>query len=129
MCHNDGVGHETIKLKQLDISDVDLDTNLFQCLRDEYMALRKHWWLRISPWSLKSIRFVRFELYENDLVDINKLDDVPPSEMNDEYRHRPPNAPEVCPPLGSTLLLHLLGYPACAGRQDTTEVESKVRHS
>ncbi|KAF8858277.1 hypothetical protein BDZ45DRAFT_743523 [Acephala macrosclerotiorum] len=115
MCHHDGIGAETTKLKQLDVSDVDTDNKLFQCLHDEYTLLRKRWWTWISLWSLQSIKFAKFELFGNDLVDIKSLDEVPPPAKKNEYRHGPPNPPELSPPLGSILLMNLFKHPELAG--------------
>lgn len=115
LCHNDGIGAEIVKLRQPDICDINNDNKLFQFLHEEYTLLRKRWWSWISMWTLQSIKFVRFELHENTLVDIKKLDEVPPPIKNNEYRHGPPNPPELNPPLGSTLLMHLFKHPELAG--------------
>jgi hypothetical protein len=115
LCHNDGAGAEIVKLRQPDICDINNDQKLFNFLHEEYKALRKRWWTWISLWTLQSIKFVRFELYENELVDVKKLDEVPPPTKDNEYRHGPPNPPELNPPLGSTLLMHLFKHPTLAG--------------
>lgn len=115
LCHNSGVGAEVVKLRQPDICDINNDQKLFSFLHEEYLTLRKRWWTWISLWTLQSIKFVRFELYENELVDVKKLDDVPPPTKDNEYRHGPPNPPELNPPLGSTLLMHLFKHPELAG--------------
>lgn len=115
LCHNDGIGAEIVKLRQPDICDINNDQRLFSFLHEEYLALRKRWWTLISLWTLQSIKFVRFELYENELVDVKKLDEVPPPTKDNEYRHGPPNPPELNPPLGSTLLMHLFKHPELAG--------------
>jgi hypothetical protein len=115
LCHNSGVGAEIVKLRKPDICDINNDQKLFSFLHEEYITLRKRWWTWISLWTLQSIKFVRFELYENELVDVKKLDEVPPPARNNEYRHGPPNPPELNPPLGSTLLMHLFKHPELAG--------------
>jgi hypothetical protein len=115
LCHNSGVGAEIVKLRQPDICDINNDKKLFSFLHEEYTTLRKRWWAWISLWTLQSIKFVRFELYENELVDVKKLDEVPPPTKDNEYRHGPPNPPELNPPLGSTLLMHLFKHPELAG--------------
>ncbi|KIN07137.1 hypothetical protein OIDMADRAFT_174154 [Oidiodendron maius Zn] len=115
LCHNDDAGAEIVKLRQPDICDINNDEKLFNFLREEYKALRKCWRAWISLWTLQSIKFVRFDLYENELVDVKKLDEVPPPTKDNEYRHGPPNPPELSPPLGSTLLMHLFKHPTLAG--------------
>ncbi|KAE9374270.1 hypothetical protein N431DRAFT_437737 [Stipitochalara longipes BDJ] len=115
LCHNSGIGAEIVKLRQPDICDINNDQKLFSFLHDEYITLRKRWWTWVSLWTLQSIKFVRFELYENELVDVKKVDEVPPPTKDNDYRHGPPNPPELNPPLGSTLLMHLFKHPELAG--------------
>jgi hypothetical protein len=111
LCHNAGVGADVVKLRQLDICDINTDRKLFQFMQDEYNILRKRWGSWISLWALQTIRFARFELYEDEIVDIRKLDEVPPPERDGEYRHGPPNPPELHPPIGSNLLMHCFMHP------------------
>jgi hypothetical protein len=99
LCHNSGIGAGVVKLRQPDICDINNDHKFFSFLHEEYITLRKRWWTWISVWTLQSIKFVRFELYENALVDVKKLDEVPPPTKDHEYRHGPPNPPELNPPL------------------------------
>jgi hypothetical protein len=115
LCHNSGIGAEIVKLRQPDICDINNDHKLFSFLHEEYITLRKRWWTWISLWTLQSIKFVRFELFENELVDVKRVDEVPPPAKDNEYRHGPPNPPELNPPLGSTLLMHLFKHPELAG--------------
>jgi hypothetical protein len=130
LCHNSGVGAEIVKLRQPDICDINNDLKLFSFLNEEYTALRKRWWSWISLWTLQSIKFIRFELYENELVDVKKLDEVPPPTKDNEYRHGPPNPPELNPPLGSNLLMHLFKHPELAGTKKhcLRKIPRKVRN-
>jgi hypothetical protein len=114
-CYHDRAGTEAIRLRQLDISDIDSDERLFQCLHDEYTMLRIHWRRVLSLCTLRSIRFAQFELFNHDLVDVKKLDNVPPPSKNLEYKHGPPNPPDVIPPLGPTFLAHMFKHPELAG--------------
>jgi hypothetical protein len=129
LCHNSGVGAEIVKLRQPDICDINNDKKLFSFLHEEYATLRKRWWTWISLWTLQSIKFVRFELHENELVDVKKLDEVPPPIKDNEYRHGPPNPPELNPPLGSNLLMHLFKHPELAGtkKQCLKKIPRKLR--
>jgi hypothetical protein len=129
LCHNSGIGAEVLKLRQPDICDINNDHKLFSFLHEEYTTLRKRWWTWISLWILQSIKFVKFELHENELVDVKKLDEVPPPTKDHEYRHGPPNPPELIPPLGSNLLMHLFKHPELAGtrRHCLKKVPRKLR--
>jgi hypothetical protein len=118
LCHNSGIGAEVVKLRQPDICDINNDHKLFSFLHEEYIILRKRWWTWISLWTLQSIKFVRFELHENELVDIKKVDEVPPPLKDNDYRHGPPNPPELNPPLGPTILMHLFKHPDKAGTKN-----------
>ncbi len=130
LCHNDGVGGEIVKLRQPDICDINNDQKLFKFLHEEYKTLRERWWNWVSLWTLQSIKFVRFELYANELVDVKKLDEVPPPTQDNEYRHGPPNPPELNPPLGSTLLMHLFKHPELAGTRKhcLKKIPRKIRN-
>lgn len=115
LCHNAGVGREVVKLLQPDVCDINDDKKLFEVLKEEYDILRERWWSRISLWTLQSIKFARFELYEDEVVDIRQLDEVPPPNRDYEYRHGPPNPPDLQPPIGSNLLMHCFMYPGKIG--------------
>ncbi|PMD55295.1 uncharacterized protein K444DRAFT_634131 [Hyaloscypha bicolor E] len=115
ICHSAAAGQEVLKLRQLDICDIDSDKKLFEFLSKEYSNIRKRWWSWISFWTLQNIKFARFELYENEFVDIRKPDEVPPPNRDHEYRHGPPNPPELQPPLGSNLLMHSFIHPEKIG--------------
>lgn len=61
------------------------------------------------------IKFVHFEMYKSELVDVRKDDEMPPKEMidRDEYRYTPA-PPEVVPPVGYEHMMHLFYNPQCA---------------
>jgi hypothetical protein len=104
------MNRQVVKLRQPDICGINTDMKIFQFLRVEYQITRKRWWSWISLWALQSIRFARFELHEDDLVDTKKLDEVPPPTKSCEYLHGLPNPPEHVPPLGPNLLMHMLKH-------------------
>jgi hypothetical protein len=62
--------------------------------------------------TLESIRFVHFEMYPRELIDVRKQDDVPPPE-DIEYRYTPA-PPDILPPVGSNYLMHVFQHPDCA---------------
>ena len=115
LCHNAGVGAEIVKLRQPDVCDIDTDQRFFQCLREEYDRLRKRWLSSTSIWTLQSIKFARFGLFSDNVVDIRKLDEVPPKGRDHEYRFDHPNPPDLEPPLGPKLLMHSFKHPECTG--------------
>lgn len=77
---------------------------------------------------LRSIRFVKFEMYPRTLVDIRRTDDIPLETCKDEYRYRLIPA-EVIPRIGENHLMHLYDHPEEA--EDTAicpdEVPMKLR--
>ncbi|RDL37225.1 uncharacterized protein BP5553_04658 [Venustampulla echinocandica] len=107
-------GRYATQLLQLDLTilEADSDKALFQILRKSYHDLRPSWRSWISLRTLESIRFVHFEMYKSELVDVRKQDDVPPPEDID-YRYKPA-PPEIIPPVGSKYLMHVFQHPDCA---------------
>jgi len=94
----------------MDVCTFLSDQLFFQSLRIHYHSMRGRW---ISFFSLKqliSLRFVRFEMYKSELVDIRKVDDIPPESSKDDYRYRPIPA-ELIPPVGPNHLMHLYEHP------------------
>ena len=71
--------------------------------------MRGLWNSWFSLKQLTRIQFVQFELHKNELVDVRKLNDLPP-ETRDDYRYRPV-PPEIIPPIGENLLMHLYDHP------------------
>lgn len=65
--------------------------------------------------TLESIKFVHFEMYRSSLVDVRKVDNVPPP-GHVEYRYAPA-PPELIPPIGERHLLHLFQHPDCADEE------------
>jgi hypothetical protein len=71
--------------------------------------MRGKWHAWISLRTLISIKFVQFEMYPSELVDVRKHDVVPPPE-NTEYRYRP-TPPDLVPPVGENHMLHYFHHP------------------
>lgn len=88
------------------------DKCLFKLLRENYRSIRGRLTSRISLRTLKSIKFVHFEMYQSLLVDVRRLDDIPPPD-HVEYCYTPA-PPEIIPPIGERHLLHLFQHPDCA---------------
>ena len=72
--------------------------------------MRGRWLTLCSLKQLKAIRFVNFEMYPSQLVDIRKTHDIPPPILKNEYRYLPMPA-EVIPPVGENHLMHLYNHP------------------
>lgn len=101
------------KLLQIDLTKVTSDQHLFSLLRGNYFQMRGRFKNCFSLKSLRSIKFVQFEMYRSDLVDIQKQDDLPPADLKDTYRYNPTPADKI-PPIGENHMLHLCTHPECA---------------
>jgi hypothetical protein len=115
LCYNsDGYAKRLLQFDLIELQ-VRSDRQLFELLRANYMSLnssRFSWrFLRKLSW----IKFVFFEMYKSELVDVRKEDDMPPQEMIDreEYRYAPA-PPEIMPPVGYEHMMHLFDNPECA---------------
>lgn len=101
------------KLLQLDLTKVISDQHLFSLLRENYFQMRGRLKNFLSLKSLQSIKFVQFEMYRSDLVDVLKKDDLPPADLKHVYRYNPVPADKI-PPVGENHMLHLCTHPECA---------------
>lgn len=99
------------KLLQLDLitQGVNSDKALFKLLRSNYNAMRSRWVRFLSLRTLESIKFVHFEMYRSTLVDVRKINDIPPPGHTD-YRYQPA-PPGIIPPVGENHLKHLFLHP------------------
>lgn len=109
LCYSQG--RYATRLLQLDLVGLDAksDRSLFTIMRDNYYSMKGKWLKYLSLRSLKSIKFVHFEVYKSELVDVRKQDVIPPPE-NVEYRYLPA-PPELIPPVGENHLLHCFHHP------------------
>lgn len=98
------------KLLQLDLQDLQSDQNLFKLLRSGYQDIRGRLKSSVSLKTINSIKFVQFEMYESELVDVRKANDIPPEDRRDEYLYRPMPA-DLIPPVGENHMLHLYTHP------------------
>lgn len=111
------------KLIHMDVCMLLSDRLFFADLKRHYRSMRGQWVSMFSLRQLRSIRFVKFEVYPSTLVDIRKIDDIPPETYKDEYRYRPIPA-EVIPPIGENHFMHLYDHPEDA--EDTAICLDKV---
>jgi hypothetical protein len=109
LCYNEG--RYATRLLQLDLitQKAGCDRTLFKVLRTNYTEMRGKWLSFFSFRVLRSIKFVQFDLYKSELVDVKKEDDIPPP-GNVEYRYQPA-PPELIPPIGERHLMHLFEHP------------------
>jgi hypothetical protein len=78
-------------------------------MRKSYTLVRGRWTSLLSFRTLHGIKFVKFELYSSLLVDVKKVNSMPPA-TNSNYHYRPA-PPKLIPPIGENHLLHLYHHP------------------
>ncbi|MCJ1407014.1 hypothetical protein MMC19_001084 [Ptychographa xylographoides] len=105
------------KLLHLELRETSSDREFFGLLMKSYNDMRGRLRSYLSLKSLRTIKFVQFEMYKSELVDIRKVDDVPPIDRKDEYRYRPIPA-EIIPPIGENHMMHLCTHPEDADDSD-----------
>jgi hypothetical protein len=112
ICYDEG--RYATRLLQFDLTTLqdESDKVLFQALRKSFYDLRIGWLSWMSLRTLESIRFVHFEMYKKEFVDVRKENEVPSPE-DTEYRYIPA-PPEIVPPVGSKYLMHVFQSPDCA---------------
>lgn len=118
------------KAHHLDVCKIPSDQAFFPILRKQYHSARGIFRSWVSLKKLSSIRFVqvsftkcsqsmcpadripsvKFDMYCSTLVDIRKVDDIPPESCRNEYAYDPMPA-ETIPPIGPNLLMHLCEHP------------------
>ena len=104
-------GRYATRLLQLGLHNLEpkSDQSLFNTLRTNYKSMRGRFLNLVSLKTLKSIKFVHFEMYRSSLIDVRQKDVIPPPD-HIEYRYSPA-PPEVIPPIGDNHLMHLFLHP------------------
>jgi hypothetical protein len=106
-----GKGNYGTILRQPKISRIQCDKDLFCILRNASKSRLDKWQSMLSFKTIRGIKFVSFELFTKELVDIKAKDKLPPVELvGTEYRYDPV-PPEIMPPVGEHHLLHLFKHP------------------
>lgn len=72
------------RLIQMDACTIQSDQKFFSRVRSQYHEMRGKWSSPFSLRTLRTIRFVHFEMYKSELVDIRKTDDTLPESKEDE---------------------------------------------
>ena len=98
------------KLSPWTVEKVSTDNALFSSLRSLYETAREEHISFLSLKIVKSIRFVRFEVYSQRLVDVRTTPDMPDESRSDEYSYQPMPA-DFIPPIGENHMMHLYTYP------------------
>lgn len=98
------------RLVHLNLRAIESDQEFFYSLRRDYRSRRGIVRSLLSLRTLKKVKFVKFEMYKSELVDIRKVDDLPPVDRRDEYRYQPMPA-EFIPPVGEHHMMHLCTHP------------------
>ena len=92
------------------VEETSTDESLFSTLRALYQTASKGNFSFLSLKAIKSIRFVRFEVYSQKLVDVLTSPDMPDNRRSDQYSYRPVPA-EFIPPIGENHMMHLYNHP------------------
>lgn len=122
--HNRGT-----RLVQLDLRDVQDDKGFFYLLRNNYREMRGKFKRILSLRTVKSIKFVQFELRRSQLVNIRKENDLPPEALREEYMYNPMPA-DMIPPLGENYMMHLFSHPDHAdprAKEDLDRIPKKLK--
>jgi hypothetical protein len=96
ICYSEGRYATRLLQPELVKLRIDSDQAFFDLLRASYQSTSGKWTSMFSLRILLWIKFVHFELYCNELVDVRKINDIPPPE-HVEYRYAPV-PPDVIPP-------------------------------
>ncbi|KAL8659409.1 MAG: hypothetical protein Q9226_000436 [Calogaya cf. arnoldii] len=110
-----------ISLFHLDVGSTTSDQQLFTKLRQAYLQFKKASYQRLSFKTVRSIRFVQFELHPRDLVDVRKVPDMPPETKKDDYLYQ---TCDLLPPVGENLMTHLFHNPHEANEKIITYLRS-----
>lgn len=104
LCSNSSINVTLLSQPELRGRRVACDRSLADLLRATFLPTQTQARLRqlISFKKLTAIRFLQFGLYSNDLVNVTKLDDVPPSD-HEEYVYE---LTGLLLPVGEKLMLH-----------------------
>lgn len=101
------------KLIQPSLENIRSDRDFFGLLQTSYVSFKGRYRSLLSLKTLRRIKFVHFEMYKSELVDI-RVDKgqsvIPPENLKDEYHYRPIPA-TIIPPIGENHMMHLCSHP------------------
>lgn len=98
------------KLQQPEVCRLRSDQDFFRLLGSTYAAARATLsWPQLRR--VSAIDFVRFEMFQNDLVDIQHKPSLPSEDRRADYEFEPLRDADTIPPVGPNLLLHYFEHP------------------
>ncbi|KAI0545854.1 hypothetical protein F4679DRAFT_559546, partial [Xylaria curta] len=98
-----------LRLHNSEVCKINSDQQFFKLLQQSYFAQRRgpaRELLRIFT-KVQALQFVKFEVFRNKLVDVRSCPSLPTSS---DYTYDP-MPPDVIPPIGPNLLMHLFENP------------------
>ncbi|CAH0050481.1 unnamed protein product [Clonostachys solani] len=98
-----------VKLRQDEVCRLNSDRDFFSFLRSSYEAARQR---KAWPWMrrVSTIDFTRFEVFDNNLVNIQHKPSLPTGQYLQQYNFEPLEA-DVIPPIGPNLMMHYFEHP------------------
>ncbi|OTB04211.1 hypothetical protein M426DRAFT_321063 [Hypoxylon sp. CI-4A] len=105
-------GRLVSRLHQPEVCTIDSDQDFFSLLRVTYRGKRARNPLTFLR-RVTSIHFVQFEVYNTDIADVRSHPTLPPGTLSNQYTYDPV-PPDLMPPIGSKLLVHLMENPTHA---------------
>ncbi|KAF1959671.1 hypothetical protein CC80DRAFT_466719 [Byssothecium circinans] len=100
----------TMRMHSLQTCQIYSDFDFFTALKARYGNSKSRFRHFLSLKKPISLRFVKFQLYHKQLVDIHEAANIPPESRKDEYEYLPMPT-ETIPPVGSNLLMHFFTHP------------------
>lgn len=107
--------------------DKNSDRAFFQLLQTSYFDTKPYFKRLLSLKTIKSVKFVQFELHQSGIVDVDTTNPFP-GQDNPEYQFDP-NPPKTNPPVGENFLIHMISHPeeACEGKSPCSKKIPKRR--
>ncbi|PSN71568.1 hypothetical protein BS50DRAFT_570896 [Corynespora cassiicola Philippines] len=98
------------RMEPLQACNLTCDSDFFHAMRWRYYGSKSRFQIMLSFKKPVAITFVKFTLYQKQIVDVHERDQIPPESLKDEYVYTPMPA-DTIPPIGSNLLLHFFENP------------------
>jgi hypothetical protein len=98
------------RMSHLQSCQIYSDVDFFRALNERYVQSKRRYQALMSFKKPVALRFVKFHLYDRQLVDIHETNDIPPASQKHEYDYSPMPA-ETVPPIGPNLLMQFFIHP------------------
>ncbi|KAI3318876.1 hypothetical protein HD806DRAFT_526054 [Xylariaceae sp. AK1471] len=103
-----------LRLHNSEVCRINSDQQFFRLLQQTYFGLRSNTSFGIFRVfrKVRALQFVKFEVYRNKLVDVRHCPSLPDvtNTVTNEYTYEP-MPPDVIPPIGPNMLMHLFENP------------------